>query len=219
MSRIGKISRKLINHFYSKAAEKTRPGNGCIRLASLILMGVVGLAGYGILLPGCSTTHAEATARSPYAGYRRVAIISNLTRRQEEYFIPHYMQSFPTQALVERRDLNTLIDEHDSSLDDLTREKRTALAEFGVEGIIYPHFSDNPEAPQQFSIKIIDTKTGEIVAAVLITPKKIWLLDDATKRDMMKTAIHALEKQKDHIISNSVRSSVLNSPSGADSGL
>jgi len=163
----------------------------------------------GFILPGCSTTHAEATARSPYAGYQKVAIVNQLSREQEEYFIPKYMQAFPTQSLVERRDLNTVIDENEKFPDKLPPEKLAKLAAFGVEAIIYPHFTEVTDTSDQFSIKVIDTHTGEIVAAVLITPKSVWLHDDATQRDMMKTAIHELEKKKDHIISVSLRTDEL----------
>lgn len=167
------------------------------------------LMGFGILLvfgtTGCSNTLTESDSRLRFASYRRVAVLSRLERAEEEYFIPKYMQAFPNQTLVERRDLAEVLTEQDLLVDRIDPEKRVALHRlFGVDGIVYPNFTESNRI-NQFAVKIVDTLTGEIVAAVLVTPKQAWGRGDATRRDLIKRAIAALESENDNAISSKIR--------------
>ncbi len=185
-----------------------------------------GLAGVWLIaisfaLFGCSTTQTEVSARSRFAEYERVAILSHLSRVDEGYFLPKYMQAFPNQTVVERRDLIEVFREQDLEPDRLDPETRANLLQiFGVEGILYPSFggdaknSSNAEEgteaksgnDSQFSIKIIDTSTGEISAAVLIVPSNSWVSKGASRRKMMGDAIESLENKQNAIIAKSLRS-------------
>jgi len=115
---------------------------------------------------GCAT-HADVCVRPQYHDYQKVAIWARLDRTAEELFIPLYMDAFPRQALVERRDLETVLDEQDilpERLDEQTRAKIRQV--FGVEAIVFPNYTP---AMRQLAVKAIDTETGEIVAALVLT--------------------------------------------------
>src|SRR4051812_2084487 len=81
-----------------------------------------------IALAGCrsSSRGIEVDVRDEFLTYDRVALWSSLNRETEDYFIPLYMQAFPTQTLVERRDVSAIIGEQDilpERLDEATRAK------------------------------------------------------------------------------------------------
>ena len=117
-------------------------------------------------LGGCviPIAHNEAVLRPVFDTYDKVAIWGSISRSDEEVFIPLWMSRFPKQSLVERRDLQSIIGEQDIMPDRLDNETRAAIRKIlGVKAIIYPSFSSD----DQFSIKVIDTETGEIVASVL----------------------------------------------------
>src|SRR2546421_711741 len=80
------------------------------------------------LLVGCrsSTRGIEVDVRDDFLTYDRIALCSTLNRETEDFFIPLYMQAFPTQTLVERRDVSTVTGEQDllpERLDEATRAK------------------------------------------------------------------------------------------------
>ncbi len=177
-----------------------------MRIAEMTVVGLVVMIMIAGLL-GCSTTVTEADSRINFAAYDRVAILGQLERADEEFFIPKYMQAFPNHLLVERRDLGTVLTEQDFLVDRLDPAKRVELHRlYGVDGIVYPNFTDANRV-SQFAVKVIDTLTGEIVAAVLVTPKRVWGRDDATRRDLIERAIGALEAEKDEAITQAVRRS------------
>ncbi len=174
-------------------------------LRFLLFIGMVGCFGLGGGLVGCSTTVTESDSRMTFASYDRVAVLGRLERADEEFFIPKYMQAFPNHLLVERRDLGEVLTEQDLLVERLDPEKRVELRRlYGVDGIVYPNFTEANRI-EQFAVKVIDTLTGEIVAAVLVTPKSAWGRDDATRRDLIERAIDALENEKDEAITRAVR--------------
>jgi len=160
----------------------------------------------GVGLGACSNTDIEATARPSIGAYNRVAIWTNLSRSLEEYFLPVYMRTFPNQTLVERRDLTEVLSEQDLLPDRLDPAKRAELRRvYGVEAIVYPNLSGE-RASRQLSLKVIDTVTGEIVAAVLVTPgSSTFNREPATTREMLAASIRALEKEKDRAVSQAIR--------------
>ena len=156
----------------------------------VLVVAVAAVAAAGLYLsPGCAT-YTEAAGRIEFLNYQRVAIVSNLERRHEEYFIPMYMQEFPHQQLVERRDLQSVFDEQDLAPDRLNPATRARLREvWGVQAIVYPSITDGTF--NQLSLKVIDTETGQIMAAVMVTRRDGWL-GPPTEQQMMRRAIDAL---------------------------
>ncbi len=122
---------------------------------------------------GCRSHAAvqHAVSRPDYLKYRRVAVVGRLQRTQEEFLIPLYMQAFPSQAMVERRDLESALGEQDllKDADRLDAETRAQVRELlGVDALVFASYTGGKWP--QMSLKTIDTRTGEIVAAVLTTP-------------------------------------------------
>lgn len=155
---------------------------------------VVGMTAL-LLVPlgSCSQSmHTEAAARAHFGNYKRVAVWGQLSRQQDELFIPLYMQSFPIQQVVERRDLLAIIGEQDLMPDRLDHKTRAKIREIlGVEAIIFPNYT--PKPMRQLSVKVIDTANGEIVAAILVMPAKDpTIVDD---RAMIRQAIRALKSK------------------------
>ena len=158
------------------------PGVGCVVLWACLL----GMA-------GCSM-HIEPVVRPSYRMHGRVAILGDLSRSQEELFIPLYMKAFPYQALIERRDLSSIIGEQDLSPEGLRKETRAKLKRtLGALALVYPHYTDGAEG--QLSVKVIDTESGEIVAAVLVTKRHPFVGKEATDRKMIYKAIDALRSE------------------------
>jgi hypothetical protein len=144
---------------------------------------------------GCSGMHVEAVSRPSLSMHGRVAIIGQLSRDQIELFLPLYMKAFPDQAVVERRDLTTVLTEQNLRPDRLRAETRAKLRRLlGVTAIVYPNFTATD--PGQLSIKVIDTESGEIVAAILVTREvEPWLGTTASVRKMIYKGIDALRKE------------------------
>jgi hypothetical protein len=142
-----------------------------------------------IVLAGCVTS-ANVSVRPSFERYDRVAILTKLTREQEELFLPMYMAAFPDQILVERRDVEAIIGEQDILPDRLDETSRAKIRKIlGVKAIIYPNASG-----RQLSIKVIDTETGEISASVVVLGSNIW---DSTQpvpaQQMIAKAVNALK--------------------------
>jgi hypothetical protein len=72
--------------------------------------------------PDIVATHVYGPVR-----FLIVAIIGQLSRDQIELFIPLYMKAFPNQAVVERRDLTTVLTEQNLRPDRLRTETRAKL--------------------------------------------------------------------------------------------
>ena len=78
------------------------------------------------VLVGCDM-HVESVSRQSFRLKGRVAILGQLSRDQMELFIPLYMKAFPHQALVERQDLDTVLNEQDLPADRLRPETLGAI--------------------------------------------------------------------------------------------
>lgn len=161
-----------------------RTGRRWMLVATLAVLTMVGCRG---------PLKTESVARPVFRSYQRVAVWAELTRPQEELFLPLYMQAFPRQQLIERRDLAAVIGEQDILPDRLDAETRAKLrALLGVEAIIYPHYTGPPE--EQLSLKVIDTARGEIVAAIVVY-RNPGGKGKATDRTMIRKAIDTLEDE------------------------
>lgn len=160
---------------------RTARGGGALWPLLLLLTTALGLT-------ACSTPSAETAVRTAFITHDRVAIVANLPREHEEFFIPYYMNSFPRQTLVERRDVTEVIDEQDLLPERLNDETRARLREIlGVKAIVYPSASTG-----QFAIKVVDTATAEITASTIVSGRKLWSGDPLDDRRLIRMAIEAL---------------------------
>lgn len=137
---------------------------------ALVLLVAALLAGTA----GCATT-ADVAVGPRFSTYRKVSIWPSfggadpggLQRSHEELFLPLYMDAFPQQALVERRDLQSIIGEQDILPERLDPESRAKIRRIlGVEGIVFPNYT--PGYTPQLAVKVIDTETGVITASLLV---------------------------------------------------
>lgn len=136
--------------------------------------GVLALAFAAAMVVGCGGD-ADVAVRPEFNHYDKVAIWprfptgqteGGLERLHEELFLPRYMRAFPQQRLVERRDLKTVIGEQDLLPERLNDETRARIRQiFGVKGLVFPNYTQGPTC--QLAIKVIDTETGEIAAALV----------------------------------------------------
>ena len=144
-------------------------------------------------LCGCKM-HVEAVTRPAFSMKGRVGILGQLDRTQEELFTPLYMKAFPHQALVERRDLEQVIGEQDLAPERMKDETRANVRRIlGVTAIVFPNYTE--EKPGQLSIKVVDTESGEIVAAILVTRVEPWFGPKASDRMMIYKGVDALRRE------------------------
>jgi len=143
---------------------------------------------------GCSTT-SEAVVRPQFATYDRVAILPHLTRAQEEYFLPLYLAAFPEHAVVERRDLEEALNEQELQPERLSEASRAKMKElFGVQAVVYPNYTSD-EAGTRLALKVIDSETGEITAAILVRKRSGALATDTTDFAIIRKAIDLLRSE------------------------
>jgi len=145
-----------------------------------------------VALTGCSLvgiTREDTVVRPVFTTYDRVAIWSRLPRAMEELFIPLYMEAFPEQDVVERRDLEALIEEQNLLPDRLDEKSRAKIRKLlGVKAIVFPHHSFN-----QVSVKVIDTETGEIVASALSS--HTYFSRDRSNHLLIRRAIDSMKEK------------------------
>jgi len=153
--------------------------------ASLIMIGIS--AG---LNAGCASPKVEAAAtRAELHNYSRLAVLG-LNIQEESLFIAEYMNRFPQQTFVERRDLEALLSEQDllpGRLNDETRAKLKRV--LGVEAIVladsYPGRS--------LTVRVVDSETGSIVAQAVLTGKAAIGTGNASSPEMIRKAVKALD--------------------------
>ncbi len=117
------------------------------------------------LLPitGCGTL--EVDVRPGYAAYDRVAFLASVPREAEDLFLPLYMKAFPSQTVVERRDIEKVLGEQDlkpERLDEPTRAKMRRV--LGVKSILFLTGGD-----RHLAFRAVDTETGAISASVFVS--------------------------------------------------
>jgi hypothetical protein len=171
----------------------TRPSRRAVAAAAP--WGLV-LAAAASLPAGCAggagSAAVEVAATRQFDAYDRVAIWANLNRQDEELFIPLYMNAFPSQTLVERRDVEAILGEQDILPDRLDESTRARLRRIlGVKALVYPSATTG-----QVAIKVVDTETGAISASVVVTGGGNLLNASATTRDRLRRAVAALEQHR-----------------------
>ena len=162
-----------------------RQSNLCLRIVCALSLSVS-----VAVISGCSYSQ-EASVRSNFFEYHRVAIVPRLTRETEDLFLPLYMNHFPEHEVVERRDLEAAIGEQDllpERMDAQTRAKIRRL--FGVEVIVFPTY--HPGAPNSVAIKAIDTETGVLAASVIARGTDHWAGEGADVENLIRQAVQAL---------------------------
>ena len=179
---------RLMDHVFSQPA-RSRPGRPpALTRRSFSAAAIASLAAILLASTGCYSHQPgiEVDVRPEFLLHDRVAICSLLPRETEDFFIPLYMQAFPSQTLVERRDVNAVIGEQDilpERLDEATRAKLRRI--LGVKAILYPS-----NTKDGFAIKVIQTETGAITASVFVAAT-----DKATgpipMQDLVRKAIGA----------------------------
>lgn len=139
-------------------------------------------------LAACSNPQVDVSVQSPFKQYDRVAVWSTLSRAEEELFLPVYMDAFPKQELVERRDVQEIIGEQDILPDRLDESTRAEIRRIlGVKAIVYPSASS-----RQFAIKVIDTATGRISASCLVQGGTSMGSNDVGTKARIRQAIAAM---------------------------
>ena len=156
---------------------------GCVCLLGLVAV-------FAMSITGC-VYKDEVPTRSEFLRYKRVAIVPRLTRETEDLFLPLYMNHFPQQTVVERRDLGVAINEQDLLPGRLSAETRAKLKElFGVEAVVFPtYYSGNPN---RVAIKVIDTETGTLSASVIVSGKDHWVGGGAAIDALIRRALRSL---------------------------
>lgn len=143
-------------------------GPGQSRLAIGVLIGMA------TACAGCLPDRRDVAVRPEFRQYDKVAIWppdmqgreqGGLVRLHEELFLPRWMAAFPDQSVIERRDIRVALGEQEilpGRIDDETRAKIRRLT--GVKGIVFPNYSISDWC--QLHIKVLDTETGQIAAAI-----------------------------------------------------
>jgi len=141
------------------------------------------------MVAGCqtSTPGIEVNVRDDFLTYDRIALVSTLNRETEDFFIPLYMNAFPSQTLVERRDVNAVIGEQDLLPERLNEETRAKLRRIlGVKAIVYPR-----SFKEGFAIKVIQTETGAIAASAYVDATNP-IFGGASVNTLVRKAIDAM---------------------------
>lgn len=146
-----------------------------------------------LAVSGCAMTGPVAV-RPEFRTYKKIAIFPQLSRTQEELFIPLYMAAFPDQTLVERRDLLPILGEQDMLPERMNDETRAKIRRiFGVEIIVYPSYTAG--CPSQLAVKAIDTETGAIVAAIVVSDNNTQPGRGLPDRVLIRPAIGGLKAE------------------------
>ncbi|MFW5653456.1 MAG: hypothetical protein ACOC0P_05370 [Planctomycetota bacterium] len=191
----------LLFRFGSAADLRWHRSGACPGLHARVSVMVLLLLLLTALSSGCSSTSDETAVRTAFLEHDRVAIIANLPRQHEEFFIPYYMNAFPSQMLVERRDVVQVIDEQDLLPERLNEETRARLREIlGVRAVVYPSASSG-----QFAIKVVDTETAEITASTIVSGRNLWSDDALDDRRLIRQGINAIRDRADSLRSIRIR--------------
>lgn len=131
-----------------------------------------------ISVSGCHPYIRTIAAVTPeFSAYEKVAILwqSNRENIYEDFFLSYWMDAFPEQMIVERKELVKIIHEQDLLPGRLNEETRARIRRtLGVSALILVNLSVQKKdrriissEVKDLTIKIIDTETGLIsVSAV-----------------------------------------------------
>lgn len=143
------------------------------RLCLVIMVAVL-----AAIITDCCGIQTTASVKPILAVYEKTAIIwkGNDESFLETLFLSFWMETFPNQIIVERKDISKVISERDLlkwRLRETTRARLQRILK--VDAIVIAHFLIEKrrisveESNSNLTIKIIDTKTGEISASAIST--------------------------------------------------
>ncbi len=156
----------------------------------MMTMRVLFLTAAVSVFTGCFAS-SEVAVRPQFGYYRRVAIWTNLSRHQEELFIPLYMKAFPEHTVVDRRDIQTIVGREDTMPDRLDETMRARIRrDLGVEAIVYPTCTET-----QFAVKVIDMIDGAITASAVVSGKNYITDEQLSDESLMRKLIVSIRGQ------------------------
>ena len=141
------------------------------------------------MLLGCIAI-TSSTKPELLTNYETLAVFG-LSESQEVYFIAEYMALSPRQSFIERRRIAELIGEQDLLPDRLNATTRAKIKEiFGVDALVMAQISMRNYAKSILSIRIVDSETGNIIAAC----SAIYAVELTPTDLVIKRAVQALIK-------------------------
>ena len=178
----------------SSIPDTRRTGNRSARALALVLVAAVASA-----LGGCTQWRTEVVLTADFYRYDTVGIVAEMDRFEENLFIPLYMDAFPHQLIVERRDLETLLEELNVQSERIDADVRERIREIsGIEALLYPYserlIRSGRHVGSAFALKAIDMETGEITAALSVVgygPRG----DPASPEDAIRRGMRDLKRE------------------------
>ncbi len=150
----------------------------------LLLVAALAILATALLLPACATTEAAATRPELYQ-CRRLALFG-LHPTEEALFTALFMERFPTHDFVERSELERIFDEQDIHPGRMDEKKRAQMKRvLGVQGMVLASF----EGAEKFSLRVVDTETGAVLASVVTKNQSFGLGTSATKKQLISQAL------------------------------
>lgn len=147
------------------------PNHRASRIRCLILAFV-----FLMLTTHCCGIRTTASVKRKLSMYKKTAIIwqGKSDPLHETLFLSYWMDNFPNQTILERKELPKLIREQNFLRRRIDSATRTHVREIlGVDAIIIVRFLTKrrnqfyEETYSDLTIKILDTRTGEISASVI----------------------------------------------------
>ena len=129
--------------------------------------------GFALLLlggPGC--VHTSSAVQAGFNAYDRVAILGQLDEKTQQSLQEAWRHYFPTQTLVERRELAAAVGEQNLAVERLDEATRLKLRQaLGIKALVFPNLAiANREwfaanATTRLALRVVDTQNGHIVAS------------------------------------------------------
>ncbi len=124
---------------------------------------------------GCCRINTSVSVKPNFKNYKRTAIFwhSRDDKFYETLFLTFWLENFPEQTIVERKELSKVMKEQDVLRRRLNENTRAQMHEIlGVQALILAEFNLKKKRRilteteiTDFNIKILDAETGEIAAS------------------------------------------------------
>jgi hypothetical protein len=124
-----------------------------------------------------SRIHTMASVKQSFDSYEKVAIFWDRERDEmrKNFFLSYWMETFPEQTVVERKELRKIIREQDllpKRINEKTRARIRNILGVRALVIVTLHKQNrgryiSPRETTHLSIKVLDTETGEIAVSAL----------------------------------------------------
>ncbi len=130
-----------------------------------------------VLISDCCRINTSVSVKPNFKDYKRTAIFwhSRGENFYETLFLTFWLENFPEQTLVERKELSKVIREQDLLRRRINKNTRVELHRLlGVEALIIAEFNLKKRKRilienelTDFNIKVLDAETGEIAASAI----------------------------------------------------